>query len=169
MRVHIKDRLDEYLAGELGSWELRRFERHVADCSSCACAVADAQRAQAYLRALRPAEGAPQPGPEFYLKVRRSIEEKQQSSGWLATLSAALHTPRLAYPLLFLVMGLAVTVWTTRTGDTADLGVFGIPQPVYTASASGDRDLVMTSLVDTAETEFLLDPEIPYFPETPDE
>lgn len=168
MHIYTKERLDEYLAGELGSLELRRFEHHIAECSSCALAVEDAQRVGAYLRALKPAEAVPQPGPEFYFKVQRSIQQKQ-SSGWFATMSTVLHTPRLAYPLLFLVMGLALTVWTTRTDDIGDVGVFGIPQPVYTASASSDRDLVMTSLVDSAETEFLLEPEVPYFPETPDE
>ena len=42
--MHIKDRLDEYLAGELGSPEVRRLEQHIAECSSCARFVTDAQR-----------------------------------------------------------------------------------------------------------------------------
>jgi len=168
-KSHMKDVLEDYLEGDLLIEEERIVQEHLSVCSSCAAALEDAQTARGCLALLRSNEAPPRPGPEFFVKVQQSIE-RQQSPGWFGSLSAALHAPKFAYPLLFLFLGLLATAWTmTSDSEWADTGVFGIPQPVYSAAASVDRDLVMTSLVETAESEQIEPQEIPYFPETPDE
>src|SRR5690242_1327397 len=111
MQTHIKDRIEDYLAGTLHPAELRSFEQHVGSCRSCEEALSEIRESQSYLHWLLPLETPPRPGPAFYSNVRRSIAEKRDS-GWFGNLAAVLPGPRLAYPLLFLAVGLLLSIWS---------------------------------------------------------
>jgi len=157
MRIHSQDQIDDYLAGRLNSVSLREFDRHVESCRSCARALRDAQEVRSSIEWLMPAEAPPVPGPEFYSLVQKSIEKKMES-GWLGNLAVALYRPRLAYPLLFLLLGLLLTAWaTTFDSDWNETGLLGIPPLRYSVNISSEadrlrsRDMVMVSLVETIE------------------
>ena len=94
------------------------------------------------------------PGPGFYLRVQRAIERKEESS-WLAELTRSLQ-PRLAYPLLLLV--LLSAAWTlTFEVDADDDALIVLPPTQFSATISTEadrrvsRDLVMASLVEEIE------------------
>ena len=156
MQFHVREQIEDYLADLLQNPRERRlFERHVGRCASCRQALREAERSSWYLQWLRPAEMAPTPGPDFYVRVRQSIEQKN-SSGWWANLAAALH-PRLAYPLVFLMLMLAawtVTLPTSRVEEltpleaiSAEFSNLSFPD----SDQSQNRDFVMSSLVAIAE------------------
>jgi putative zinc finger protein len=157
MRNHIQDRTEEYLMGVLEPRALAVFEQHVSECRSCALALADARQSHAFLAWLQPAGAPPEPSPDFYRKIERSIEKKA-STGWLGTMAAAFQRPKLAYPLLFLVLGLLFAAWTMDfQPEWSDSGVLGIPPARFSQAISSDADLVrgremvMVSLVDSEE------------------
>ena len=154
MLNHINDRIEEYLMGEMNPHALRSFNGHVEQCGSCAKAIRDARESQSYLEWLRPAEAPPAPGPDFYFKVQRSIQQKSVS-GWLGNFVAAFRRPRFAYPLVFLLLGLLLTVWTVNVEtEWTEAGVLGIPPSRFSEAISSEadrlhsRDLVMVNLVD---------------------
>jgi hypothetical protein len=157
MGNHVDDQVEEYLTGEMNSFALRIFEQHIAKCRFCAHALRDAREAQSCLAWLHPMEAPPEPGPDFYRKIEKSIERKA-ASGWLSSLAAALQGPRLAYPLLFLFLGLLLTAWTFDfEPDWSDAGVLGIPPARFSDTISSEadqlrhREMVMVSLVEETE------------------
>jgi len=157
MRYHIKDQIEDYLSGMLDPMALREFEQHIRNCRGCDEALCDSRAARLYLECLQPLETPPQPGPEFYSRVQRSIEKKMDS-GWLGDLAAAFHGPRLAYPLLFLLLGLLLMAWSMNfQTEWTETGVFGIPPARFSGVISSEadrmrsRDMVMISLVETLE------------------
>ena len=159
MRNHVNDRFDDYLAGELNLDALRNFERHIDNCRSCAKELAETEDARSCLQWLLPLESPPEPGPEFYARVQSSIEKKMDS-GWFGSLASALQAPRLAYPLLFLFLGLLFTAWTMTSGtEWNETSVLGIPPARFSGSISTEadrmhnRDLVMISLVENIDGE----------------
>ncbi len=159
MRHHVKDHIEDYLAGMLDPEALRNFEQHITSCRSCEEALCDSRAARSYLQWLLPVKTPPEPGPEFYSRVQKSIEKKMDS-GWLGNLAAALHGPRLAYPLLFLFLGLLLMAWSmTFQTDWAETGVLGIPPARFSTSVSSEagRDLVMISLVELPANETVVE------------
>ena len=157
MRNHVQDRMEEYVMGELEPRALAIFEQHVSDCRPCARALADVRQAHALLTWLQPAGAPPEPSPDFYRKIQRSIEKKT-SAGWLATMAAAFQRPKLAYPLLFLVFGLLLAAWTMDfQPEWSESGVLGIPPARFSQVISSDddvirgREMVMVSLVESEE------------------
>ena len=157
MRDHVKDRLEDYLAGELEPEALESFEQHIRSCRSCEEDLRDTRDAHAYLKWLVPLEEPPKPGPEFYSWVQKSIRKKTDSGG-LGNLFTALYVPRMAYALLFLLFGLLLAAWnTTLQTDWGEAGVLGIPPARFSAAISSEadrmrsRDMVMVSLVEATE------------------
>lgn len=157
MQNHVRDQIEDYLAGVIDPEALRNFEQHIRICRSCEEAFRDTQDALSYLKWLLPLEAPPEPGPDFYFRVQNSIEKKLDS-GWFARFAAALHGPRLAYPLLFLLLGLILTAWTmTFPTESSDSGVLGIPLARYSVTISSEadrmrsREMVMVSLMETLE------------------
>ena len=154
MRRHVDGLLEEYLAGELSLREQREIREHLGGCPSCERVLAEAQNSRSYLAWLVPEEAPPVPGPGFYLRVERAIERKADSS-WLANLTRSLQ-PRLAYPLLLLV--LLSAAWTlTVEVDADDDVLFAIPPTQFSTTISTEadqlnlRDLVMASLVEVMD------------------
>lgn len=154
MRNHVNEYIEDYLASEMSPRALRVFQQHVAGCRCCAKALREAQEAQSYLGWLRPVEAPPAPGPDFYFKVQRSIQQRSLS-GWIGSLAAMFHRPRFAYPLVVLFLGLLVTAWTTSfQSEWNEASILGIPPARFSGIISTEadrvhsRDLVMVSLVD---------------------
>ena len=154
MRRHVDELLEEYVAGELSLKEQREIRDHLHGCPSCERALAEAQNSRSYLAWLVPEEAPPVPGPGFYFRVQQAIERKEESS-WLAELARSFH-PRLAYPLLLLV--LLSAAWTlTFEVDADDDALIVLPPTQFSATISTEadrrvsRDLVMASLVELTE------------------
>ena len=157
MRNHVQDRVEEYLMDEMEPFARGIFEHHIAECRSCASHLRDARESQTYLEWLHPADAPPEPSPYFYRNLERSIERKA-ASGWLPNLAAMLQGPRLAFPLLFLVLGLLLTAWTMDfEPDLIESGVLGIPPARFSETISSDadrlrsREMVMVSLVEETD------------------
>ncbi len=157
MRDHVKDRIEDYLAGVLEPDALESFEQHIRSCRSCEEALRDTQDARSYLKWLVPLEAPPEPGPEFYSGVRKSIAKKAGSEG-LGNLFTARYGPRMAYALLFLFFGLLLAAWKmTLQTEWGEAGVLDIPSARFSAAISSEadrirsREMVMVSLVETSE------------------
>lgn len=156
MQFHVTDHFEDYLAGQLRGREHDRFEGHLRNCVSCRQALREAESSRRYLQWLRPSEPPPIPGPDFYVRVRQAIERKP--SGWLGNLAAALH-PRLAYPLIFVVLMLAVWTVTLPNGELEELTPLDALTMQFASISFPDadqnhyRDLVMSNLVEVAEAE----------------
>jgi len=154
MQRHVDEQLEEYLTGELSLKEQREIREHLHCCPSCERALAETQSARSYLAWLVPDEAPPAPGPGFYFRVQQAIERKEEAS-WLAELTRSLQ-PRLAYPLLLLV--LLSAAWTlTFEVDADDDALIVLPPTQFSATISTEaerrvsRDLVMASLVEEIE------------------
>jgi len=155
MRHLVEEQLEEYLGGELSSEQERAFAEHLQLCRACAESLAEARRSRSYMAWLVPEEAPPTPGPGFYLRVQRAIDRRMESS-WLEELTRSWQ-PRLAYPLLLLV--LLSAAWTLSVDvDAEDDMVFGFPTQFSTEISSeadrlDSRDLVMATQVDLTEEE----------------
>lgn len=150
MQQHVNGRIEEYLAGDLDLQAIQHFRRHLDECRSCARAVSDAEEAQSCMNWLQSREAPPAPGPDFYFKVQSSIH-RRAAAGWLGSLAIAFRGLRVAYPLIFLMAGLLISVWTfTSQTEWGESGVLGIPPARFSAAVTTEarRDLVMISLVD---------------------
>ena len=156
MQGHVTEWIDEYLDAALSPEVSRRFEQHVVGCRSCERSLREIEDARSCLRWLSSPEAPPSPGPEFYIKVQQSIEQKMDPGFW-GHIGIALHGPRLAYPLVFLFLGLLLTAWgTALPNDWTEAGVLDIPPAQYSAAVSEaemiqNREMVMISLVETSE------------------
>lgn len=157
MRNHVHDRMEEYVMGELEPRARAVVEQHLSECRACARAVADVRQTRSLLAWLQPAGAPPEPSPDFYRKIERSIEKKA-SAGWLGTLAAAFQRPRLAYPILFLFLGLLFAAWTMDfQPEWSESGVLGIPPARFSQVISSEadryrnREMVMVSLVESVE------------------
>ena len=85
-----KARLDTYLDGELPQEEMRTFDSHVRNCSSCS---ADALSRVQLKRALQIAGKRFAPGAEFRKRMQQSIASKPRHSfrlGWMLAAAAAV-------------------------------------------------------------------------------
>lgn len=160
MAFHARDQMDDYLRGLLTPAERECFARHVALCPSCQGALEESTDARQCLEWLAPTEAPPEPGPDFYFRVQQSIEHRF-SQGWFNTLAASLR-PRLAYPLVFLVLLLVAWALTYETRE-ADDGLLAMEFPAaefaqmsfsdVSADRSVSQDLVMMNLVELPEDE----------------
>ncbi|MBI3896509.1 MAG: zf-HC2 domain-containing protein [Acidobacteria bacterium] len=156
MQFHIREQIEDYLAGRLAELQEReQIERHIRSCSSCRQALREDESSRWYLQWLMLTEAPPAPGPDFYVRVRQSIEQRK-SSGWLGNLAAALH-PRLAYPLVFMMLMLAawtVTIPASEMEEVTPLEALTIEFASISfpdSDQNQNRDLVMDSLVEVAE------------------
>jgi anti-sigma factor RsiW len=155
MRHLVEEQLEEYLGGELSSGEEQAFEEHVQRCRACREALAEARSSHSYMAWLVPEEAPPAPGPGFYFRVQRGIEQKMESS-WLAELTRSLR-PRLAYPLVFLM--LLSAAWTLTMEVDADEEILAAFPAQFSTTISSEaermdsRDLVMATLVDLTDEE----------------
>ena len=155
MRHLMEEQLEEYLGGELSSDMERTVAEHLQGCRRCARSLAAARRARSYMAWLVPEEAPPVPGPGFYFRVQRGIEEKMESS-WLADLTRSLQ-PRLAYPLLLLaVLSVAWTMTLNVAADDDTESAFPTQFSAVIFSEADrldSRDLVMATLVDVTDEE----------------
>jgi len=155
MRHLVEEQLEEYLGGELSSEEERVFEEHLQQCRACGESLAQARSSHSYMALLVPEEAPPMPGPGFHFRVQRAIERKMESS-WMAELTRLLR-PRLAYPLVFLM--LLSAAWTlTLDLDREEEILAAFPAQFSTTISSeterlDSRDLVMATLVDLTDEE----------------
>src|ERR1700758_5524918 len=81
-----KERLDTYLDGELPQEEMRTFDSHVRNCSSCS---ADALSRVQLKRAIQIAGKRFAPSAEFRKRMQQSIASKPRHSFRLAWMLAA--------------------------------------------------------------------------------
>jgi anti-sigma factor RsiW len=84
------ERLDIYLDGELPREEMRTFDTHVRDCSSCS---ADALSRVQFKRAIHLAGKRFTPSAEFRNRMRQSIASKPRRAfrlGWMLAAAAAV-------------------------------------------------------------------------------
>ncbi len=156
MRRHVEGQVEDYLMEWLAPEQRREFEFHTTRCRSCAEALQHAQQARSYLECLLPDEAPPTPGPDFFWKVQRSIEQKR-ATGWFGALATSLH-PHLAYPLLLL--GLLLAAWTL-TFELAEreegLLAMEFPSALFASMSFSEddrgagRDRVMMTLVEMPE------------------
>jgi len=154
MHDHVNDQIDDFLTGSLDGYALKVLHRHIDICRSCAKALREAREARGYLKMLRPAEPPPVPGPDFYFKVQRSIQQKS-GTDWLSGMTAMFQRPRFVYPILFLFLGLLITAWSISfQSDWGADGILGIPPARFSGNIVSEadrmhsRDVVMVSLVD---------------------
>ena len=161
MTHHIIERLDAYLEGLLDPATVAELEFHTARCGSCRMALEAARDSQQCMAWLLPIEAPPEPGPDFYVRVEQSIEQRL-ARNWFYALAAAMH-PRLAYPLVFLA--LLVAAWgLTNEGMVLEaeeaLVVMEYPATEFAQMAvtGADRefgeDLVMMNLMELPEELF---------------
>ena len=155
MRHLVEEQLEEYLAGELTSIEEHAFGEHLDRCQACAESLAAARNSRSYMAWLVPEEAPPAPSPSFYFRVQSSIERKMESS-WLTELTRSLQ-PRLAYPLLLLV--LLSVAWTFSVEVDADDDIIAAFPAQFSSTISSEaerlhsRELVMATLVDLTDEE----------------
>jgi hypothetical protein len=155
MHNHVDDLMEDYMSGHMDAPAAREFRLHLGTCRSCSAAYEDLQQANSYLQRLRPIETPPQPGPEFYAKLQASIDKKLDTS-WFGNFALTFQAPRLAFPILFLFLGLVVSAWTMMaTSEWEAEGIMGIPPRRFsqTITSQTDRDMVMVSLVDEIESQ----------------
>ena len=155
MRHLMEEQLEEYLDGELSSDMERAVEEHLRGCRRCSRSLDEASSSRSYMAWLVPQEAPPVPGPGFHFRVQKAIEQRMESS-WLADLTRSLQ-PRLAYPLLLLVMLSAA--WTM----TIDVEADDVTESAFPTQFSAvifseadrldSRDLVMATLVDVTDEE----------------
>ena len=153
MKAHVVDQLDAYFEELLDAQSAEYFRDHVAECRSCSRAFAEAQESRLCMDWLAPQEAPPVPGPEFYVRVERSIE-KRLTRNWFENLAGAMR-PRLAYPLAFLML-LAVAWTYTAQSREPEEGLAAIEYPTteftqmsYTTSdIMASEDLVLSNLVE---------------------
>ena len=158
MGNHVRDQVDDYLRDVLDPGARGDFERHIAGCPSCQRAVETALDTRQYFQWLAPTEAPPEPGPDFYFRVRASIDQRLARS-WLESLAAAMR-PHLAYPLLLL--GLLLVAWAlTYQSREVEEGLVAMEYPAtefaQMSSVYVDRtisqDLIMMNLVELPEEE----------------
>jgi len=154
MKAHVIGQLDAYLEELLDAQSAENFRNHIVDCGSCRRAFAEAQESRLCMEWLVPDSEPPVPGPEFYVRVERSIE-KRLSRNWFENLAGAMR-PRLAYPLAFLML-LAVAWTYTIQAREPEEGLAAIEYPATefaqmsyttTSDANLSEDLVMMNLVE---------------------
>jgi len=158
MGNHVRDQVDDYLRDVLDRGARQGFERHITGCPACQRAVETALDTRQYFQWLAPMDAPPEPGPDFYFRVRASIDQKLARS-WLGSLAAAMR-PRLAYPLLLL--GLLLVAWAlTYESREVEEGLVAMEYPatefVQMSSLEVERsvsqDLIMMNLVELPEEE----------------
>ena len=156
MRHLVEEQLEEYLGGELSAGEEQAFQEHLEQCRACTESLAEARRSHSYMAWLVPEEAPPVPGPGFHFRVQLAIEQEMESS-WLAGLTRSLR-PRLAYPLVFLMLLSAAWTLTMDVVDTEEEILAAFPSQFSTTISSeaermDSRDLVMATLVDLTDEE----------------
>jgi predicted anti-sigma-YlaC factor YlaD len=155
MRHLVEEQLEEYLSGELSCEAEHVFEEHLRQCHPCSDLLAEVRSSRSYMAWLVPEEAPPVPGPGFHYRVEQAIERKMESS-WLAELTRLMR-PRLAYPLVFLM--LLSVAWTLTLEVEAEEEILAAFPAQFSSTISSEadrldsRDLVMATLVDVTDEE----------------
>jgi anti-sigma factor RsiW len=133
-----KAKLDTYLDGEVPEQEMRTFDAHVRDCSSCS---ADALTRVQMKRAIQAAGKRFTPSAEFRKRIQQSIAPKPQRSfrlAWMLATAAAV----------ILVVGTLTSAYLARSGrdqvfsEIADLHVEALASSFPVDVISTDRHTV---------------------------
>ena len=123
--------LGAYVLGALEPGERRRFEEHLARCSSCAAELAEFEALPALLDRVDPGELTPvavTPSPELFTRMSAAAAPPSRLRMRAVALVAAA---------LLAVLGVGVTIWVTSS-----------PQETVTATAGAVRATVTVSDVD---------------------
>jgi hypothetical protein len=156
MAGHIRERLEAYLEQTLEPSAQAEVERHIVVCGSCRAALEGEREARRCMDWLLSLEAPPQPGPDFYVRVEQSIDQRL-SQDWFSVLAAAMR-PRLAYPVMFLLLLAGAWGYTYETASSIVPVEEGLTAMEYPAAEFTDlsfshlereasEDVVMMSLV----------------------
>lgn len=152
MRCQEAERLwEEWLGGA----RLPELERHLESCSACRQQAAELARTAGWVRLLH--EETPSPGPAFWARLRRRLEEEERAVEFGDALAWAAARVVLALAALVFLLGLTLLTVSSPAPAVAD---FDAPQTYLdestgTALANGqlDRDQVVLTLVAYTEAE----------------
>jgi anti-sigma factor RsiW len=134
-----KAELDIYLDGEVSGEEMRRFDAHGHDCSSCA---ADALARVQMKRSIRSAGKRFVATPEFRRRVRMSIAPKPRRSFTLPWMLAAALSLVLAASSLSAYFGIERSHGAQAYSEIADLHVAALASSSQVDVVSTDRHTV---------------------------
>jgi len=126
-------KLDTYMDGELPSEEMRAFDAHVRECSSCAAA------ALARVQMKRSVQAAGKrfvPSAEFRNRMRKSVAARPRRSTGFAWMLAA------ASVLIFAVIGLSASYWGREQAGTAHIYGEVADLHVETLASSSPVDVI---------------------------
>ena len=148
----LKDRVEEYLSGELAGDDLVAFEAALERDAAGAAEIAAMLDTHSLFEAIRvDAQEAPVPAPGFYARVNRVIEEEKSTPFWEVFLQPFLLR-RLAFAALMwmFMLGSAFlfTDTTTRTNTAlADLILSEQPPANYYVRMGPDIDRNRASML----------------------
>lgn len=119
MNPYFRERLEEYLAGDLGGHERKEFERRLAADAGAAELFAELQRSAQLFETLRLEESEEEEielDGGFYARVNQRIEAERQVPFWPAFLQPAM-VRKLAFGTLMWLFALgAVTFYSDASG-----------------------------------------------------
>jgi anti-sigma factor RsiW len=170
-----KAKLDTYLDGELPSEEMRTFDAHVHNCSSCA---ADALAHVQMKRGIQAAGKRFAPTSEFRRRVQSNIATKPQRSFRLTWMFAAALSIVVVASLLTTYLGVQRSRREQAYSEIADLHVAALASSSRVDVVSSDRHTVKPwfqgkipfalDLPEVQNSEFsLLGGRMTYFGQTP--
>lgn len=152
MDPFLKDRIEEYLSGDLTGEDLAAFEAALERDSNGAAEIAAMLESHSLFEAIRvDAEEAPVLAPGFYARVSRAIEEEKRTPFWEVFLQPFMLR-RLAFAALMwmFMLGSAAlfTDTTTRTNTAlADLILSEQPPANYHVRMGPDIDRNRASML----------------------
>jgi anti-sigma factor RsiW len=152
MDPFLKDRVEEYLSGELAGRDLAEFEARLERDPAGAAEIAAMLDGHALFASIRVSpEEAPIPAPGFYARVNRLIEDERKTPFWEVFLQPFMLR-RLAFAALMwmFMLGSAAlfTDTTTRTNtELADLILSEQPPANYHVRMGPDIDRNRASML----------------------
>ena len=152
MDPFLKDRIEEYLSGELAARDLAEFEARLERDPAGAAEIAAMLDGHVLFAAIRVSpEDTPIPAPGFYARVNRLIEEERKTPFWEVFLQPFMLR-RLAFAALMwmFMLGSAAlfTDTTTRTNtELADLILSEQPPANYHVRMGPDIDRNRASML----------------------
>ena len=126
MDPYLKDRLEEYLAGDLAGDELTRFEAKLEQAPEAADLLLRFGETSSLFQAIRAdADETPALDPAFYARVNQQIEEEKEIPFW-AVFTQPFMLKRLAFASLMWLFALgSLTLLsdqsTARSTQLADM------------------------------------------------